>query len=282
MNGWLLAARRNPSAILLGVQLLGILVYPYLGEKPVGRAAFSILALLVLVLAVMAVRMTPALSWVAVLIGIPVVVLTIVEVIWANDTVAGLSAVTHAAFYFYTAYALIRYMFADHVIARDEVWATGATFTVVAWGFAYVYVAMQLVWPQSFTGGADPESARSWNEMLFLSVTTLTNTGLSDIVPALPQARSIIMLEEIAGMLYLALVVARIMALLAARSTRADQAREAASLEASTWEPTGTEPAGDNTGNNTGDEANDPTGDETGDETGEYSDGGTPEPDSPG
>lgn len=245
MKSWWLAARRNPSAILLGVQLLGILVYPYLGEKPVSRAIFSLFALLVLVLAVMAVRMTPALSWVAILIGVPVVVLTVIEVIWSNDAIAGFSAVFHAAFYFYIAYALIRYMFADHVVTRDEVWATGATFTVVAWGFAYVYVATQVVWPHSFSGAVDSENARSWTEMLFLSVTTLTNTGLSDIVPALPQARSVVMLEEIAGMLYLALVVARIMALLTARATRAGMVREEASLEASTWEPPASEPLED-------------------------------------
>ena len=42
--------------------------------------------------------------------------------------------------YFYTGYALLRYMFADHVVTTDELYATGATFTVVAWGFAYVYL----------------------------------------------------------------------------------------------------------------------------------------------
>ena len=50
-------------------------------------------------------------------------------------------------------------------------------------------------------------------ELLFLSFTTLTSTGLSDIVPVLPHARSFVMLEQIAGMLYLALVVPRMVAL---------------------------------------------------------------------
>ena len=37
-------------------------------------------------------------------------------------------------------YALIRYMFEDDHASRDELWAIGSTFTVVAWGFAYVFV----------------------------------------------------------------------------------------------------------------------------------------------
>ena len=42
-------------------------------------------------------------------------------------------------------------MFADNWVTRDELYATGATFTVVAWGFAYLYVAVQFIWPNSFT-----------------------------------------------------------------------------------------------------------------------------------
>lgn len=247
MTDWLRSVRRTPCAILLVVQLLGIVVYPLLGEQPVGRAVFSTFALLVLVIAVMAVRATPALNWVAVLIGIPVVVLTVVEVAWPNTTVELWSAIFHAAFYFYTAYALIRYMFSNNVVTTDEVWATGATFTVVAWAFAYVYTATQLVAADAFTPATDGNQARDWTELLFLSVTTMSNTGLSDFAPLHPQARGFVMLEEIAGMLYLALVVARVIALLSVRASRAHQRAQKATLEASTWEPPAAEPVSDQT-----------------------------------
>ena len=36
------------------------------------------------------------------------------------------------ALYFYTGYGLLRYMFADNWVTRDELYATGAAFTVVA------------------------------------------------------------------------------------------------------------------------------------------------------
>jgi hypothetical protein len=220
---------RHPCADLLIVQLLGILLYPFLGDQPLGRALFSIFALLVLVLAVFAVRMTPALSWVSGVLGLPVVVLTIWEAIAPGvESVVLWSAVFHAAFYFYTAYALLRYMFDDHVVTTDELYATGATFTVVAWGFAYVYQAVDVVWPSSFTAVGNPLDARAWFEMLYLSVTTMTSLGLSDIVPVRPHARAFVMIEQIAGMLYLALAVARVMALTVARSTAREERRRAA------------------------------------------------------
>jgi hypothetical protein len=102
-------------------------------------------------------------------------------------------------------------------VTRDEVFAVGAAFTVVAWGFAYVFAATQIIWPQSFIAAVDPNAARTWMELLFLSVTTLTSTGLSDVVPVLPNARSFVMIEQIAGMLYLAMVVARLVGLTIAR-----------------------------------------------------------------
>ena len=211
---------RHPCADLLIVQLVGILIYPFLGNQPLGRALFSIFALLVLALAVFAVRMTPALSWISGVLGLPVVVLTIWEAVAPGvEAVVLWSAVFHAAFYFYTAFALLRYMFADHVVTTDELYATGATFTVVAWGFAYAYLVVDVVWPDSFTVVGSPLDAKAWFEMLYLSVTTMTSLGLSDIVPVRPHARAFVMIEQIAGMLYLALAVARIMALTVARTT---------------------------------------------------------------
>jgi hypothetical protein len=219
MKRWYAAARGHPSGVLLGVQLLGILVYPFLGEQPLGRTVFGLFGLVVLALAVAAVRMTPSLTWVAGLLGLPVVVLTVVEgFVPDSDAVVLASSAFHAAFYFFTGWALIRYMFEDEVATLDEVLATGATFTVLAWAFAYLFTAVQVIWPGSFTAAVDPDDARTWVDLLFLSVTTLSSTGLSDIVPVTPHGRSVVMIEQITGMLYLALVVARVTALTINRS----------------------------------------------------------------
>ncbi|HEY7701129.1 MAG TPA: ion channel [Candidatus Limnocylindrales bacterium] len=211
-----LAARiwRHPSAVLLVVQLLGVVLYPFMDTSPFGRAALSLFSLIVLVLAVRAVRETPALTRVSVGIGVPVVVLTILEAIDpSNGTIVFLSSAFHAAFYAYTSIALIRYMFLDRFVTVDELWATGATFTVVAWAFAYAFMAIQVVWPGSFVTDASPALQRTWFELLFLSFTNLTSVGLSDVTPVLPQARAIVMIEQVAGLLYVALVISRIVGL---------------------------------------------------------------------
>ena len=213
----------HPSAVLLFVQLLGVLLYPFMAESAVGRGLLSLFALVVLVLAVRVLRATPAWTWVSLLLGLPVFVLTVLEaVVPESRTILLWSSVLHAAFYFYTSYGLLRYMFRDRIVTPDELWAIGATFTVVAWAFAYVYVATQIVWPGSFTAAVDPSADRSWMELLFLSFTTLTSTGLSDVMPISPHARSLMMIEQVAGLMYVALVISRIVGLTLYRE-RADR-----------------------------------------------------------
>jgi hypothetical protein len=219
--GWLRAARTHPSGVLLAVQLLGVLLYPFMEASAAGRAAFSVFGLVVMGLALWAVRATPALTWVAALIGGPVLVLTALEAMDpGNEPVALASALAHAVFYGYTAYGLIRYMFNDDWVTRDELFATGAAFTVVAWAFAYLYAATQIIWPGSFTAALAAQSPRTWVELLFLSFTTLTSTGLSDVVPVLPHARSFVMIEQVIGLMYVALIVARLVGLTLARQRR--------------------------------------------------------------
>jgi hypothetical protein len=204
----------RPSAVLLAVQLIGVLLYPFMTDSPVGEGLLSLFTLVVLVLAVRTLRATPAWSWVALLLGVPVFALTILEAVQpANQTIALWSAVLHAMFYFYTSFGLLIYLFRDREVTTDELFAVGATFTVVAWAFAYVFAAVQIIWPGSFTAAVAPDEPRTWMELLFLSFTTLTSTGLSDVIPIKPQARAVVMIEQVAGLMYVALVISRVVGL---------------------------------------------------------------------
>jgi hypothetical protein len=207
-------ARRQPSAILLAAQLLGVLVYPAMEGSDVGRALFSVFGIAILGLVLLAVRSTPALSWVGVLLGAPATVLLLIQAVTQDDALLPYSSALEAALYFYAAGALIFYMLEDHVITRDELFAVGATFTLVAWAFAYTFTVYQAIEPNSFTAAVDPSGERTWVELLFLSFTTLSSTGLGDVIPIKPFARSLVMIEQVAGVAYIAMVVSRLIGLL--------------------------------------------------------------------
>ena len=206
-------ARQQPSAILLAGQLGGLLLYPFTEGSAVGRALFSVIGILLLGLILLAVRSSPGWTWFGVVLGVPATVLLLIQAVTGDDALLPYSSAFEAVLYLYAAGALIAYMLEDATITRDELYAVGATFTLVAWAFAYAFIVCQAIEPGSFTAAVDPNGDRTWIELLFVSFTTLSSVGLSDVVPIKPFARSLVMVEQVAGIAYVAMLVSRIVGL---------------------------------------------------------------------
>ena len=194
---WRATLRKQPSAFLLAVQILVILLLPALEDSDWGRAVISLLSLSALITAVFE--------------------------IWSlfdeRSTILVLAHCALSVFYFYTAYALISYMFEDYWVTKDELFAVGACFTVLVFAFAYLYLAIQEVWPGSFTAYDGP-GQRSFLELIYYSGAVLTSVGLSDVSPVLPQARAVGTIEGLAGVMYVAMVISRLVALTVMRARR--------------------------------------------------------------
>jgi hypothetical protein len=215
--------RRTPSAGLLLTQLVGVTLYPWMESSSWGHALLTAFGVLVLVVALRVVGGTPWITWFALVLALVIVVLSVISTIAPNPRLTVATAALEAAFYFYATGSLIAYMMQDWVATTDEFFAAGATFTLLAWAFAYLYVVCQAVIPGSFSAAVEPQTARTWMELLFLSVAVLSSVGLSDILPVAPMARALVMLESFAGVMYVALVVSRLISLsAAARRDRAE------------------------------------------------------------
>ena len=212
--------RRTPSAGLLLVQLLGILLYPWMETAPRGRAVFGAFGLLVLGVALRVVRRSPWLTWLALMLAVVVIALSVVDAIAPHPALPVAITVVESAFYFYATGSLIAYMLQDWVATTDELFAAGATFTLLAWAFAYAYAACDAILPGSFSAPINPTGPRTWVELLFLSIAVLSSVGLSDILPVTGMARALVMLESFAGVMYIALVVSRLISLTMLRRDR--------------------------------------------------------------
>ncbi|KAF1698664.1 Ion channel [Pseudoxanthomonas jiangsuensis] len=216
---WLVTARRHPSALLLAVQLLGVMLYPAMDQLDWGRALFGAFGIVVLLLAVWVVKRSPALGWVAWCLAMPAVMLSIAAAILGQPVLAAMSQALESLLYFYTAGSLIAYMLEDHEVTRDELFAAGATFTLLAWAFAFSFSVCQILIPGSFLAATETPQ-RSWMELLYLSFSLLSGVGLSDVVPVLPLARGLVMIAQFAGVMYIALVVSRLIGLSIVRRDR--------------------------------------------------------------
>lgn len=202
-----------PSALLLVVQLISIAVYPMLESVKYHQAILSCFNVTALLLAVWVVNRSPAVNWVAWALAIPAIALSMLYVSSGNAQYLIFAQALESAMYFYTAAGLVMYMFKDHILTRDELFAAAATFTVLAWGFALAYSVCQQIYPGSIVAGVHPEQPRVWAELMFMSFSIMSSTGFGDVITVHPIARVIATFQMFCGLMYMALIVSRVVSL---------------------------------------------------------------------
>lgn len=203
----------HPSAFLLAAQLVLLVLYAVFAGRHSERAIISTFGTLVLILVVWGVTRTPAVNWIAWVLAVPAFVLNLLTITNLDSDLIATSALFDGILYIYAAGSMIAYMMGDAHVTVDELFAAGATFTLLAWGFAYFYMVCQVWVPGSFASSTNPGGALTFLELLFLSFTNLSATGLSDISPISAPARVLAMLEQFMGVGYVAMVVSRLVGL---------------------------------------------------------------------
>lgn len=207
---WNGLARRHPSAFLLAAQFLSLILYAAYDGSSSGRALLTAFGVVILTLVVWVINRSPGINWIAWVLVAPAIVLSLLSIIVLDPRVIIGASLLEATLYFYAAGSMVAYMMEDYRVTTDELFAAGATYTLLAWGFAFSYLACQTWLPGSFSGVSEPSQPRTFLELLFMSFTNLSATGLSDILPVTPPARVLVMLEQFAGVGYIAVVVSRL------------------------------------------------------------------------
>lgn len=205
--------RLLPSAWLLLLQFIMLILALLSGHSLSLRVLVWGLGVLVLLLIAKVIRQTPVFTILGLSFVGGALFFSLLILLGARDPM--LLVISHAfeaMAYFIAAYGLLRYMFADRYLTKDELFAAGAVFTLIAWGFAFLYRICQILEPNSFLN-PNVAGAQSWLDLLFLSFSLQSATGLSDLMPLTPLARMIAMLQMFCGVMYLALVVSRLIAL---------------------------------------------------------------------
>lgn len=206
----------KPSRTLLLVQLGAVLLYPWF-DGPGGHLVLSAISVGVLSAAVLMVRRSPRETWIALALAVLGVAAFGFYRLTGHTALGLIGAAGYAAAFFYSAIALIGYMLQDERTTVDEMWAAGATFMLFAEAYAWMFMGLQLLRPGAFViPGATGEM--SWVQLLFLSSSNFSATGLSDIYPAIPHARVLLIVEQWNGVMYMAIVVARLAGMLRSRA----------------------------------------------------------------
>ena len=210
--------KQFPFAILLCVQLLSVLFYGFMTDSKTSHLIFNCLGLIVPILAVWTVYRSPATNWIGFVLVTASISTSLLALIGGQAQLLVWAHAFESLLYFYAAISLVMYMFKDDIVTLDELFAAGATFTLLVWGFALVYSVCQQIYPNSITGSSATQ-LRSWIELLFFSFSLQSGTGLSDLLPVGPQSRAIASLQMFTGVMYITIVLSHLVGLAARKKT---------------------------------------------------------------
>ena len=202
---------RQRCFYLFFAMLALIVAVPFVAELERGRVAMQVLHVLVLVAAVAAVGRTTLPFAIALLLGIPALVLHLAggggEA--GSVDVPTLAAWFYVAFYVVAVVYLMRYVFSPKVMTDDKLFGAAAGYLMLGVLFAMVYTLIQRYDPGAF-GVRPGDPPRVFFELLYMSFGVLTSMGTSDIAVVSAKARAFVILELVTGVLFVAILIARL------------------------------------------------------------------------
>jgi hypothetical protein len=213
---------RLPNFWLLISLLALVLLYPVLKDLPEGRAAVAAFDVVILILALRASHAGFGETWIGYALAAPAVLLQVIAAFDDNRDVYAASLIAGAIFHTFVVVNLLRYMLADSVMTLDELFAAANLYVLAAFIFAYLFTLIEFWYPASFimNEANNPDGLIEFWELVYFSFTCLTSVGFGEITPNSDEVRSIVMIEQIAGVLYLALVISRLVTLQSRRVER--------------------------------------------------------------
>lgn len=202
---------KYPNALLIGALVAQVLLFPALDRIAGGRAFLVVFEWLILALALRAARAKTHQSRLGYLFLLPAVVLHVLAAVTSVPGLYPASLVTQAAFHGFVVWSLLRYVFSDDVMTIDELLAAASMYILLAFAFAYVYALVEFLQPGAFFINPinNPDGAVGWWELLYFSFTCLTSVGFGEITPVADFARAVVMLQQMASVLYVALLISR-------------------------------------------------------------------------
>jgi hypothetical protein len=204
-----LIARQRCFYLFLALFVLLVSI-PFLEDTPRGRMTLNVINVSILAAALTAVARSPICLVTAALLAIPTVGFQMAYFFLAEDGLLVFSHGFGAAFYFVTVCYLLGYVLRRQTFTVDKLYGGAAAFLMLGLLWAYLYAIVLAFYPGALAAGGAPMASYRISDIVYFSYTTLTSTGFGDIIPAHPVARMVCVLEQLTGVLFIAILIARL------------------------------------------------------------------------
>lgn len=214
-------ALRGKFFYLLVLIALLLALYPYLGNGPAGRLFLNALNLAVLIMATFATRRSRLQVTASVVLAALALSAQCVFIATGELTAMRTATAASMLFYAYSVVNILWYVLRGVEVTADKIHGAICAYLIFALIWMMAYALVESLAPGSFYMGMghNPDQKVKFNELLYFSIVTLTTTGYGDIVPLSTYARSLANLEQLVGVFYVAILIARLAGLYPPRGT---------------------------------------------------------------
>ena len=195
---------------LFFVVLALITVVPFVEPTADGRVLIALINVFVVIAAVAAVGRNVLSFVIALLLALPTIVFHYLGVTTGDPPALAMSWVFGAALCAATVIYLLLYVFQRDVMTADKLYGAAAAYLLIGVVWSYFYALIAYRYPGSFAGSLEAGGPGAVAHFLYFSFTVLTSTGFGDIVPLTRQARAAVVVEQLVGALFLAILIARL------------------------------------------------------------------------
>lgn len=109
-------------------------------------------------------------------------------------------------------WVLFRYIFSATAVTADVIYGAVAVYFLLSFFFVPVYGMLEIASPGSFRDNVTAMPVQ-WQQLVYYSLITLSTAGYGDISPVSPWARMLAGLEATVGVMYVAVLMARLVSL---------------------------------------------------------------------
>lgn len=214
------APREHRFGLLLFALVALLIGYPYFEDTRAGAFFGGVTSLGALIGGVYAVRANRRTFGVALVLALATAAAS------ARAFLAGIRGdpvveATFSAFYAFATVAIFFEVIKTRRVTSDTLYGAICVYLLVGMTFGSLYDLIETLHPGSFqinVHTAGPAEIR-WRTLIFFSFMTLTTIGLGDVTPVTTQAQSLVSIEGVIGVLYVAVLVARIVGVYARRAS---------------------------------------------------------------
>ena len=209
--------RARRFEILVAAQVLYLLLHPWFEAERFGLSSATLLPSAIIIAAVYAAAETRRSLWFASALAL----VALLGTWWEAEShaelprVVGLAAET-GLFVFGTVIIASK-VFSGRSVGRDTLFGAIAIYGLLGFIWGGLYLILEALVPGSFAIGEARAGNALWADLLYFSFTSLTTTGFGDVAPATSAASSLVILEYMTGVIYMAVIVARLVGLYSAR-----------------------------------------------------------------